>query len=86
MEKYASVHIFLEIRMFLRNNEGRRHAMLKRKATDFLNNWKSGKRKSLIITGARQVGKTFTVRMFAKEKYETFYELNWYLFSTKAVL
>ncbi|HQC67622.1 MAG TPA: AAA family ATPase, partial [Clostridia bacterium] len=50
--------------------------MLKRKATNFLNNWKSGKRKSLIITGARQVGKTFTVRMFAKEKYETFYELN----------
>lgn len=50
--------------------------MLKRKAMDFLCKWKSEKKKSLIITGARQVGKTFTVRAFAEENYDTFYELN----------
>lgn len=50
--------------------------MLKRKVLDQLNIWKNkANKKSLIITGARQVGKTFAVREFAKE-YPYFAELN----------
>ncbi len=50
--------------------------MLKRKALDRLVEWKtSNKKKSLIVTGARQVGKTYIVREFGKE-FEAFIELN----------
>ena len=37
---------------------------------------KKQNKKSLIISGARQVGKTFIVREFAKENYKSFIELN----------
>ena len=51
--------------------------MLKRKAMDALHRWKAKPgRKPLIVEGPRQVGKTFTVRAFAKEAYEACYELN----------
>lgn len=51
--------------------------MLKRKAYDYLINWKNTKNKeSLLIKGARQVGKTFIVREFGKNEYESFIELN----------
>ena len=33
-------------------------------------------RKALLITGARQVGKTYTIRKFAKENYENVIEIN----------
>jgi predicted AAA+ superfamily ATPase len=53
--------------------------MLKRKMYDELVSWKKNKtRQSLLITGARQVGKTTIVREFAKENYEFFAELNFY--------
>lgn len=50
--------------------------MLKRKVMDSLLSWKAGQPKSLIIEGAGQVGKTYIVRAFARENYQTVYELN----------
>lgn len=51
--------------------------MLRRKIQQKLYEWKTERNdKCLIITGARQVGKTFIVRQFAKEKYSSFIELN----------
>ncbi len=48
--------------------------MLKRKITQTLKEWKNdnaGKKKALVIKGLRQIGKTFIVREFAKENYES---------------
>ena len=51
--------------------------MLKRLIIEKLKAWhRQELRKSLIISGARQIGKTFIVRAFAQEKYEAFIELN----------
>ena len=51
--------------------------MLKRKIYRELVAWKeSNDRKALVIKGARQVGKTFIVREFAKDNYEHHVELN----------
>ncbi len=51
--------------------------MLRRKAIDRLIEWKDNpNKKSLIINGARQVGKTYAVRAFAKEHYASFVEIN----------
>lgn len=39
--------------------------------------WKESPRHgALLVAGARQVGKTFLIRQFAREKYETFLEIN----------
>lgn len=39
--------------------------------------WKQNKnKKSLLITGARQIGKTYIVRKFAKANYDHFIEIN----------
>lgn len=59
--------------------------MLKRKAWDALVDWKGrGAKKALMITGARQIGKTTLVREFAKRHYRCFAELN-FLEDRKAV-
>jgi predicted AAA+ superfamily ATPase len=51
--------------------------MLKRKAYDKLTAWKAGSGKNaLLVTGARQVGKTYLIREFAKDNYENFVEIN----------
>lgn len=51
--------------------------MLKRKITEELLNWKKNtNNKACLINGARQVGKTFSVRKFGCDNYETVYELN----------
>jgi len=51
--------------------------MLRRKVFKDLLNWKNKKgHKSLMLFGARQVGKTFTVREFGKENYESVIEIN----------
>lgn len=53
---------------------------MKRKLINELLNWKKYKRtKPLIIYGARQVGKTYLVREFAKDNYEYLYEINFEL-------
>ena len=52
---------------------------LKRKADIFLDTWKSdADRKPLIIQGARQVGKTETIRRFARLNYTNTLEINLY--------
>ena len=51
--------------------------MLKRKAYARLIEWKnSSDRKCLMIKGARQVGKTWLVREFGKNEYESYIEIN----------
>ncbi|MCF0216517.1 MAG: ATP-binding protein, partial [Fibrobacteraceae bacterium] len=51
--------------------------MLKRKVLKALENWFcSGREKALLLTGARQVGKTTAVRDFAKRNYKHFVEVN----------
>ena len=50
---------------------------LKRKADDDLRKWKMNEnRDPLVIEGARQVGKTRTIREFARGNYDSFIELN----------
>lgn len=51
--------------------------MLKRRAYSFLDEWRRTKKNEcLLIKSARQIGKTFLVRQFGKENYESFIELN----------
>ena len=51
--------------------------MLYRKAFRQFELWKQNKTKqALLVVGARQVGKTFLIREFAKENYENFIEFN----------
>lgn len=50
---------------------------LRRKIDDYLEKWyKDEKKKPLIIKGARQVGKTQSIRMFAGTHYENVIEIN----------
>lgn len=50
---------------------------LKRKIDSYLSHWKKDKeRKPLIIKGARQVGKTESIRRFAKENYKNIIYIN----------
>ncbi|MDR0596388.1 MAG: ATP-binding protein [Clostridiales Family XIII bacterium] len=51
--------------------------MLKRKIIDEFAAWKRNpERLCLLVKGARQVGKTFIVRLFAEESYKHFVEIN----------
>lgn len=51
--------------------------MLKRKILNDLLAWKQNEdRMCLLVKGARQVGKTFIIRLFAEENYKHFVELN----------
>ncbi len=50
---------------------------LKRKIDQYLQDWKAGEnRKPLIVKGARQIGKTESIREFARENYSSFIEIN----------
>jgi predicted AAA+ superfamily ATPase len=61
--------------------------MLKRKITEALLRWKSDpKKKSLMVRGARQVGKTFIIDDFARKNYENYIYVNFELSpSTKKI-
>lgn len=51
--------------------------MIKRKMYKYLINWKQKKDKSaIIIKGARQVGKSYLVREFGRNEYESYIEIN----------
>lgn len=51
--------------------------VLKRKALQQMIEWKRHKGKqALLVTGARQVGKTFLIRQFMRENYESSVEIN----------
>lgn len=50
---------------------------IERDLTHQLQEWKANpSRKALLLSGARQVGKTFAVRAFGKENYKVFVEIN----------
>lgn len=50
---------------------------IKRLAYQTLLDWKTfSDRKAMIVTGARQVGKTYLIREFAQKEYENFLEIN----------
>ena len=50
---------------------------MRRKIDDFLNHWKaSPDHMPLIIKGARQIGKTASIREFARKNYKNFIEIN----------
>lgn len=54
--------------------------MLERKAYGRLAAWKnSPSKRALLVTGARQIGKTYIIREFAKASYESTVELNFIL-------
>lgn len=51
--------------------------MLRRKIANSLLEWKNSKdKKALIVQGARQVGKTFSIGQFALDEYEEVIEIN----------
>jgi len=59
------------------DNAGAVNDVLRRKIMDSLVQWKNEKEKEcLLLTGARQVGKTFIIREFAKQNYKNVIELN----------
>lgn len=71
--------IFLSKNVNLYKNEGR-ISMLKRKITKVLEEWKNDhSHKPLIISGARQIGKTTAVKEFAKKRYESIIDINFIL-------
>ena len=49
--------------------------MLKRKIDSYLVNYYSSTKKALLVTGARQTGKTFSIRQLGK-KFKNFVEIN----------
>ena len=50
---------------------------LKRKAYNQISEWKKNKnQKCLLVRGARQVGKSFVISLFAKENYEEVVNIN----------
>lgn len=50
--------------------------MLRRKMTRILEDWKRSSRKALMLTGARQVGKSYAVRDFGRSNYLVYVEIN----------
>ena len=50
--------------------------MIKRKADELIRNFILNDRRSLLVTGARQVGKTFSIRNVGKECFDNFVEIN----------
>ena len=50
--------------------------MIRRKADERIRDFLINDRRSLLVTGARQVGKTFSVRKVGKECFENFVEIN----------
>ena len=54
--------------------------LLKRKVDKFLIEWKNNtEKKPLIIMGARQIGKTESIKNFAKNNYKSVIEINFAL-------
>lgn len=49
--------------------------MLKRKIDDYITNFYSNTNKALLVTGARQIGKTFSIRQFGS-RFKSFIEIN----------
>ena len=52
--------------------------MLKRKIMQRLIDWKASSKKAMLIAGARQIGKSYAIREFAKREYRSYVEINLY--------
>ena len=53
---------------------------LRRKIDDILSDWKKeAGRKPLIVKGARQIGKTYSISKFGRENYTSFISINFIL-------
>ena len=50
--------------------------MLRRKVTEQLSSWKEEQGKALLVTGARQVGKSWAIRSFGKSAFGSYFEAN----------
>lgn len=50
--------------------------MISRKAEEFIRNFILNDKRALLVTGARQVGKTFSIRKVGKECFDNFIEIN----------
>lgn len=50
--------------------------MLKRKIDQTLINWKNNRKTALLITGARQIGKTYSIKQFIKNNFKHYIEVN----------
>ena len=49
--------------------------MIQRNISKYLDNFYKAEKKALLLTGARQIGKTFVIREFGK-KFKSFVEIN----------
>lgn len=52
--------------------------MISRKIYRFLHDFFANEKKALLITGARQIGKTYSIRHIGKEDFDVFIEINFY--------
>lgn len=51
--------------------------MLKRKIDEFLLKWKNNpNKKPLLVSGARQIGKTTSIQEFGKKEYKSYIEID----------
>ena len=50
--------------------------MLRRKVTKCLIKWKNKSQKALLVTGARQIGKSYAIREFGKSSFACYFEVN----------
>lgn len=50
-------------------------AMLKRKISTFIEHFYTVNKGALLLTGARQIGKTYSIRQFTHEKFKSFIEI-----------
>ena len=52
--------------------------MLKRKIDNYLTQWKNNRKNALIVYGARQIGKSYSIRKFIrnKENFDKYIEIN----------
>jgi len=50
--------------------------MLRRKIDAYLNNWKKFSKSALLVTGARQVGKTYSITNFINKEFESAININ----------
>lgn len=73
---YIANHVECGKILFTNSCEYPRIMMLKRKMTDAIARWKQHSHKALLLTGARQVGKSFVIRAFGREHYSSYVEIN----------
>ena len=50
--------------------------MLRRKVSERFAAWRNSSHKALLVTGARQIGKSFAIREFGRSAFGTYFEAN----------